>query len=408
MRGFRFWYGVPVLILVTGMGMAAPCQASPDDGNKVADHQLQDDQAIIDHFDAMGDEALRKAAETSAVAQWVLACRILGLDDEDGPKFDADNVQQALPYLQSASKTYGQAASLYGVLIQQQAAKETYPGQLRDLLQFAAKHGAPTGQLNLATYMLFSNDKNDAESGRRMIDELVQDPDKDVRNIAMKFFGLARVYGWGGAQDVPAGLSALRKYVEFDPDDGKILDILGRASMDGWDGEPDRAKARDYFQRSAAQGNGHAMWSLGMMYLNGDGVTKDEKQAWEWVKQASETGFTDGMISRAVMLALGQGVAKDPLAAYAWYEKAAETGSAHAIRSIGAMEFAGEGRPVNESLGLALLSLAAPHDKIAADILDRANYQAIDAPENAELKTKVTKARADWLTAHHLTADDIR
>jgi hypothetical protein len=49
----------------------------------------------------------------------------------------------------------------------------------------------------------------------------------------------------------------------------------------------DYGKAREWFERAAAQGNINAQNALGDIYKNGLGVTKDTEQARIWYKKAA-------------------------------------------------------------------------------------------------------------------------
>lgn len=53
---------------------------------------------------------------------------------------------------------------------------------------------------------------------------------------------------------------------------------------------------RDMKVRAEA-GDAEAQWEIGMMLLNGDGVTRNEREAWRWVRASGDAGHEKGMIS---------------------------------------------------------------------------------------------------------------
>lgn len=154
---------------------------------------------------------------------------------------------------------------------------------------------------------------------------------------------------------------------------------------------------RDMKVRAEA-GDAEAQWEIGMMLLNGDGVTRNEREAWRWVRASGDAGHEKGMISTAVMLALGQGTAPDPAQARDWYRRAAERhGSAHALRGLAGMLITGEGGAADLTLGAAYLELASEAgDAYAARILEAIG------PELAEQvdRRKVDSLKSDWVARH--------
>lgn len=129
--------------------------------------------------------------------------------------------------------------------------------------------------------------------------------------------------------------------------------------------------------------NSFVLYTLGVMFENGQGVAKDGKTAAEWYRQAAAQINSDklwAMLSEhnlGVMYAKGQGVPQDLKAALEWYRKAAEHGNASSQFNLGVMYAKGEGVPVDlvqarKWLGLA----AAAGDAKAVELiktLDKAN-----------------------------------
>lgn len=99
--------------------------------------------------------------------------------------------------------------------------------------------------------------------------------------------------------------------------------------------------------------NGFVLYTLGVMFENGQGVAQDAKAAAEWYRQAAtqvNTGKLWAMLSEhnlGVMYAKGRGVPQDYKAALEWYRKAAEHGNSSSQFNLGVMYANGEGVPAD-------------------------------------------------------------
>jgi TPR repeat protein len=194
------------------------------------------------------------------------------------------------------------------------------------------------------------------------------------------------IYGIGGEQDIARGIEGYELFLQFDPQDARVLTLLGKAKQYGWAGERDIPAAIAFYERAIEGGSTSAMWELGMLLKDGDGVEADAKKAWDLIVRASDAGDENAMISRAVLLALGEGVPQNYGQAYAWYEKAASNGRAHAIRSLAFMNQQGQDREVDPQLAWGLYTLAEPFDEIAKIRL--AEMQAKNFWQKRKLKPK--------------------
>jgi TPR repeat protein len=88
-------------------------------------------------------------------------------------------------------------------------------------------------------------------------------------------------------------------------------------------------------KRATNEGNAEAMFNLGLLYANGQGVTQDYVRAREWYEKAAEKGFPSAMGNLGVLYHNGQGVTQDYVRAREWYEKAAEKGFPRAMGNLG-------------------------------------------------------------------------
>jgi len=82
---------------------------------------------------------------------------------------------------------------------------------------------------------------------------------------------------------------------------------------------------------AANEGLASAQYNLGLMYLNGSGVSQDDKTAFKWIQKAAIQRHVNAEYHLAVLYAKGQGVTRDREVAIEWLKIAAEDGDERAI-----------------------------------------------------------------------------
>ena len=100
-------------------------------------------------------------------------------------------------------------------------------------------------------------------------------------------------------------------------------------------GLADSSKSLAWYQEAAAQGHGDALFMLGMISANCDGVSRDPAKAVEWFQKAAEQGHVDAQFRLGMMYASGDGASKDGTKAAEWWQKAAMQGHASAQAKLG-------------------------------------------------------------------------
>src|SRR5271163_683616 len=95
------------------------------------------------------------------------------------------------------------------------------------------------------------------------------------------------------------------------------------------------SQAISAWEQAAAAGNAQAMFNLGSLYQNGQGVVQDYHQAVQWYWKAASAGNTDAMTSLGSLCAQGKGVPRDYLIALVWYQNAADQGNPDAMNNVG-------------------------------------------------------------------------
>lgn len=107
----------------------------------------------------------------------------------------------------------------------------------------------------------------------------------------------------------------------------------------------DFAAALTEFRASADAGDATAMFSLGFMYLRGEGVPTDPDKAVHWLEMAAERGLAPAQHSLALAFYEGRGVKRNTAIAANYFESAALQGLADAQYNLGVLYSRGDGVP---------------------------------------------------------------
>ena len=115
----------------------------------------------------------------------------------------------------------------------------------------------------------------------------------------------------------------------------------------------DYKKAFTWYQRAALRGHPLAQCQLGLMYREGQGITKDEKKAFDWFMKAADDqqACPRGKFYVARSYHYGNGVPVDYEEAVKWYLTAAQQEDAYAQLNLGSCFERGEG--VSKDLQMA-------------------------------------------------------
>ena len=104
----------------------------------------------------------------------------------------------------------------------------------------------------------------------------------------------------------------------------------------------DMKAAEAQYLRAANLGYAQGQFDLGNLYYNGDGIEQDYKQAGRWYMAAAQSGHLRSQYYLAQMYENGQGVPEDHLNALKWYVKAADGGLPEAKYVVGRKLLTGE------------------------------------------------------------------
>jgi uncharacterized protein len=119
------------------------------------------------------------------------------------------------------------------------------------------------------------------------------------------------------------------------PHDADAMTKLGDNYRYGQEGvAQDYSKAREWYEKAAAQSNAKAMFNLGLLYEWGQGVALDYGKAREWYEKAAAKDEPAAMVNLGLLYETGRGVARDDGKAREWFEKAAAKGNADAKAAL--------------------------------------------------------------------------
>ena len=107
----------------------------------------------------------------------------------------------------------------------------------------------------------------------------------------------------------------------------------------------DYATALREWHPLAEQGQAVAQYNLGLLYANGQGVSKDDAQAQQWYEKAAAQGHAGAQVNLGILYDYGRGVAQDYKKAVYWYRLSAKQGNELAQRQLGLMFERGDGVP---------------------------------------------------------------
>ncbi|HEY0793579.1 MAG TPA: tetratricopeptide repeat protein [Chthoniobacterales bacterium] len=174
------------------------------------------------------------------------------------------------------------------------------------------------------TGLIYSN-RRDAEEGGKALEYFLRAAEGGSRE-GKYYTGECYYFGKPGVlPDEPKALQYLQEAAALG--DLRAMNLLG----DHLRKQSRYDEAFRYFEEAAKGGLAMATANLGVMYMNGWGVSKNREAAVNLFRQAAEKSDAGGMFFLAECLQGGLGTAKDPRAALDWFKKAARAGNPKAI-----------------------------------------------------------------------------
>ncbi len=148
---------------------------------------------------------------------------------------------------------------------------------------------------------------------------------------------------------------------------GNALYMLGLIYFQGDGVKADVNRAVDYWHRAADEEHPASLMMLGRAYMAGKfGLEKDVQGGLSMLERAANGGDASASAFLGRVYAKGEGVVKDMGRAMKWYEQGAAAGNAHCQYIIGMAYIGGEGVSVDKAKGFNWLRMAAGQEHVNA------------------------------------------
>jgi TPR repeat protein len=185
-------------------------------------------------------------------------------------------------------------------------------------------------------------------SAAQPCDQLASAPEDSKRSLGVKGVKLEDIKT---TEAVAACAEAVKQFPGVD----RFHYQLGRSLY----AAQDYPSALASYKKAFELGNTRALYALGAMYDNGEGVDKDPARARFYYEIAAEMKFAPAILSLGLQHERGLGVAMNVARAYALYQRAAELGDARAMSRMGELTEKGLGVAPNAKNARALYEKGA-------------------------------------------------
>jgi TPR repeat protein len=167
---------------------------------------------------------------------------------------------------------------------------------------------------------------------------------------ALMWFNFAAAQGSKEARSLREGLM-----MRMTPSQTMEAQRLGRE----FKSEKDYQSTARNLRPKAESGDASALMRLGLLYYNGQGVSRDCSEAARLFLLAAEKGDAYAQSNLGYLYEMGEGVPQDYREAAKWYLKAAEQGNTQAQFFVGRLYEKGRGAPQSDVNALLFYTLAS-------------------------------------------------
>ncbi|EGS1995523.1 sel1 repeat family protein [Vibrio vulnificus] len=172
--------------------------------------------------------------------------------------------------------------------------------------------------------------------------------------------------------------------------------------------EEEYQQALPLYQKLAEKGDAIALYYLGVMYFDGEGVEQDQKKGNEYYLASAQKGDEDAMFQLAFSYNDGLGIEQDFKQANHWFASAAEKGHALATFNLGVSYLQGEGVARDCQKAITLFEHAIELDdeskayQIMGAIYSEPRYMRICGIKSADYKKALEyfQYAAEWGEEH--------
>ncbi len=171
-------------------------------------------------------------------------------------------------------------------------------------------------------------------------------------------------------------LQARRSYEEAAKQGGTdAMYRLGLMYKDGDGVQKNPGAAAQWFYEAGRRGHPYAQEELGWMFFSGSGVKQDDRAALGWFLPAAQAGLARSQTVVASIYDEGKVVAKNPTEAVAWYRKAAAQKQPLAMYQLGLHLRGGNGVAWSEAEAMQWLKKAGDQGSAEAEYFVAMGYE---------------------------------
>jgi TPR repeat protein len=164
--------------------------------------------------------------------------------------------------------------------------------------------------------------------------------------------------------------------------DAHALSALGLMALDGRGMPKDQNQGRAWLEQAAAKGEPTAAYNVALLHLS-SGNMAELPRVLELLRIAAKAEIGDAQHALGVLYLQGRGVSRDPAEAARWFERAARNGNLAGEVEHAILLFNGEGMPANEALAAkGFRRAAARGNAIAQNRLARLYARGRGVPQN--------------------------
>ena len=154
-------------------------------------------------------------------------------------------------------------------------------------------------------------------------------------DLCMKYnLGTAHTFNAGKTNNLDEYLRGMNLISEVATERGKCQGHAQYVIGLEFDQAKKYKKAIPWYRRAAENKLPIAIFNLGMMYFNGDGVEENWPIAFEWLHKAAMCGYPASQFMVGLMYGRGQGVSENMFKAHKWMIIAARNGNKKAKEAV--------------------------------------------------------------------------
>jgi TPR repeat protein len=231
---------------------------------------------------------IQRAADIDSQAKIVLASYYLHEDTElkNLAGYDKD-IDKAISLLYMATTECNAEAAykLFNLSVSEHKPNNLPEERAQYWLETSARLGYAKAQGDLAEY--YYNEIQDGEKAAFWATQAVESGDLK----ALLTLGKIYYHGKGTEKDLAKALHYYEQAFTIDKDNRLVLNQLGMMYYKGEGSEVDFRKAASFCERAANKGQAGCQYYLGLMYVNGEGVTQDIDTGINWMKKSAAQDF---------------------------------------------------------------------------------------------------------------------